>query len=670
MTPSPDAIPKDTRSALAALAGRATDALASCIPVPDGYDAEAFAPALEANLLEPCDGGFVFTDPEAHAQAVAEAFLPDAEAAWGDPAALVTVLHRIRRLQHRGFKGAAPPGRLHPTARLLLVLQNGGHDVASRLPDLVGADLDPDDEERPGRPQQRKVAVTLAIEGALSVLEPTAKQATAVGLAAAEHYGNAGGVGHNYLGLGTFARDHPDAAREALALLMVAPIAPEAASLVPHLLHGLAAHDADDALLRAVALTDDAEPLLARAGVLALGSLYFPADDSRMETVLDRLDALSVEPSAVLDGPVAQSLAGVPVQVSQERAVVLLSRLASRPSAADEVARAVADLSVHVDLDVYRAALPVLAANPGLGASGTDALQSALYNAAQHDSAALLDVAEAWARSADVDAGQRSVTDFLGYLLGEIDGDVLAERLPVWFTHDDALLRRAAADAVNEPSGLHRRVRFGTDALSDLDVEGLLYLVRQSLGQVHNGRALARLLVSMLDLDPLPDRVEEVVAERLHDYVWYTWPVEAEEVLGSVDEDRPTAHRVARDVLARVEAQAEAFAALPRRIELAPPPSRVRTFHLAKQRWMSAMQDRVMREAESPLMNMVANVPIRGGRGAFVKMADGSFTVSEMVEHTSPPMSLRGEIIDPVGQAYRRFMWRHTPRSPELPPKD
>lgn len=669
-----DTLNEPARSALVALAGAATNASASCVPIPDGHDADAFEPAFEAGFVEPCDGGFVFTDDEAHAQALTEAFLPEAEAAWEDPPAVVALLHRVWRLQHRGLKGVATPGRLHPTARILLALARGGRNVAARIPDLIAADYpgpgEVPDDDPPGGLQQRKTAVKLAVTGALSDLDPTPHRVLEVGVAAGAYFEDTGGVGFNYMGLGATARDHPDTAIEAVRLALEADT-PQSLAAIPHLLHGLAAAAPDDAMDRALALTRETESARVHTGLLALGGLYFPAGDSRYDIVLDRLDEMTAGPAPEVERALARALAAVSLRSHVERALDLLVRLAPRRNAATAVARGVADLAVHYGPDLYRTALLRLARAP-LSGGGLEAFRSALYQAPPD---LALDAAEAWALSHL--PGEVGFADAVNYALDNVPDDALDARVTRWFASGSPALSRAAADLVNDARRMSRPWAFPPLTVATLDAREILHAARQVLGWLHNGRALARLVVSLFDAPTLPPEVAAFVEDRLVDFVAFTRPGETREILSSIDASRrPRAAAVAARVLARVDAQDERHQALERRTELMVPLDRIRPFIVARRRFDRGIYKSVQAQSDFPLKDLFHEVQVRGGKGSLVEMHDGTLEVSPFQKIETPGFSLRGDAIDPVGQDFRRLVWRATPlpepdpvplRPPNLP---
>lgn len=662
-----DTLGAPTRKALVALARSALGGPSSCAPAPGDLDVAHLAPALDAALVEPCEGGFAFLDPDTHAQAVALAFVPDARASWDDSAGLVTIIHRVWSLQHRGKKGHTHSA-VHPVARLLLSLRDEGCDVSARVPDLIAADYPAPGEypdEEPGKNwQQRKTAIKLAVRDALSLLDPTPSEVLAAGIAAGMYFEDSNGVGHNYLGLGALGRDHPETARRVFDLVEADPT-PAGVALVPHLLYGLAATDPDDALGRTLALTEHGDPGLVRAGAYALGSLYFPPGDDRYDAVFDRLDTLSAEPDPNLDRAVAQALAGFPIRTDAERALSLLVRLAPRPSAASAVARAVADLSVHEGPEVYRAALLRLAESTALDGDGVDALRSALYEAPPN---LVLDVAGIWAGSRE--PGSPSLPDALGYALDNVPDEDLDARIVQWFASGDSALARAAAEVVNDSRRMNRAWAFPTSALAGLDARELLHVARQVLGRVHHGRALAGLCLSFFDRPDLPPEVAKFVTERLVDFVAFTRPAETEDVLSTVDvAERPAAAVVVAGVLSRVKTQNEAYQALPRRTELVSPLDRVRPFVMARRRFERAIHKRAEQKGGFILRELFAEVQVRGGKGFIFEMHDGALETTPFQHVEVGGFSLFGDVVDPVGQAFRRLVWMVTPLPAAKAPK-
>lgn len=654
-----DALTPPDRDALVALARAAADGFSECIAVPSGLDPARLAAATDAGLVETCDEGFVFLSPDAHSQALALAFLPDAQRAWNDAAALVTVLHALWDAQDQGKAGYDPPS-VYPGARLLLGLRSAGLNVAARLPALVAADypapgeLPPDDEGN--RLHQRAIATQQAAAGALALLDPLPEEVLAFGVACGEYLQDSNGVGSDYVGLATLARLHPQTARRVLALVEDDPT-DDAVALAPHLLHGLSTVDLDDALRRALALTESARPALVRAGVFALGSLAASQDDARVDAVLDRLDALSAAPDVNLDRPLARALGAFPLRVSPQRALGLLIRLAARPSAASSVARAIADLAVRSGPDVYRAALLSLAASTHLDAAGAEALRSILYRVPPP---LVLDVAEQWARTRVRD--KPSLPDAFGYALDKVPRADLDARLLRWFASGEAPLAQVAADVVNDPRRMGGQWAFSPHALSGLDARQLLHVARQVFGRVHDGRTLTRLCLSFYDRPALPPEVAAFVSDRLEDFVAFTRPAEAHDVLSAVDPaQHPAAAAVAAKVLGRIQTRSDAYRALPRRTELASPLARVHSFVTAERRRNDAIRKRVERESDFGLKDLFTQVAVRGGKGFLYETHEGTLETSLFELHQTDGFSLFGDLVDPVGQAYRRLVWMSTP---------
>ena len=207
--------------------------------------------------------------------------------------------------------------------------------------------------------------------------------------------------------------------------------------------------------------------------------------------------------------------------------------------------------------------------------------------------------------------------------------------------------------------------------VATLDAREVLHVVRQAMGWLHNGRALARLVLSLFDVPSLPPEVAAFAEDRLVDFVAFTRPVETREVLSGVDEAaRPRAAAVATRVLAQIDAQDEAYQKLERRTELVAPLDRVRPFIVARRRFERAIHKRAQEQSGFPLKDLFREVQVRGGKGSLVEMHDGTLEVSPFQKIETPGFSLYGDVVDPVGQDYRRLVWRATPLpEPEPTPR-
>lgn len=621
-----NAVDGATRSALKILARAAFDE----IDPPEGV---ALDPAREQGVLHADED--IFADGDAHAQALAESFLPDAVASLDSPTEFIAILDVLWRLGFRGRARASHP-EVGPGARLLATLAEEGHDVLSRLPSLYAIA-----EDGKGRPTRR--AIELPVAHALARLNPTADQALAVARAAAM-VNDARTTGSNFAGLAGVAHDL-DAAQALLQALDLTD--PLDAALAPHVLRGMALRDIQVGLDQAAAYAQ--KPATAAIGVLALGGIPVEPGSSEAVQALDLLDQLAGDhPDEV--GQALQHWAG---QADPARTALILTRIAASDGGGDQAALAM--LMTHT---TSSAALQAAASSPSLTLQGIDHLRGLLGPLAATDPETVLDVAEVYvtARLYGTEGVPR-LDEAFPDALRHLDDDHWGRRLPVWFGHSDPRLRRAAADVVRDSGHRGRSWRFHPDGLTTCDAADLLFLVRQALGLVRDGRALADLVLSVFDAPGLPDVAESFARRQLNNFVAYAYPGDTLDACEAVADDRLAAHAVAKTTAAMIrKTWADRTGIRPCK-ELGAPRIRTRAHEVGEARLQQAYLDAARQAHPSITDFLFTSVETRAGAGFGTVMPDGTLSVSPYQEMRIESHAPWGDMVDPLGMRLHRRLF-------------
>lgn len=632
-----DDLGEGERSALRELARSAIDGSAP----PDGAD---LAEARRRGVVHEDEDAFA--DGDAHAQALAESFLPDAISALESPSGLVDILDTLWRLGFRG-RVRAPHPQVGPGARLLAALADEGHDVLSVLPALYTTATDQN-----GHPTRR--AVDLPVAHALPLLSPTIGQALAVARAAAA-VTNARTTGANFAGLAGVAHDL-DVARGLLAALDVED--PLDAALIPHVVRGMALADLGVGLAQAAAYAE--EPATAAIAALALGGIPVEPSTEEAGRVLDLLDQLADDHAS----EVAEALQHWAGRADPERTAEILTRLTAAEGGGDRAAHAM--LMTNTTSIV---ALQAAASSPSLTIQGIDHLRGLLGPLAATDPETVLDVVEAYitARRYGTEGVPR-LDEAFPDALRHLSDDDWGQRLPVWFGHSDPRLRRAAADVVRDPGHQGRSWRFHPEGLAALDAVDLLFLVRQALGLVRDGRALADLVLSVFDAPALPDVAEAYARRQLEDFVAYAYPGDTLDACEAVADDRLDAHAVAQTTAAMIRKTWADRAGIRPCKELGAPRIRTRAHEVGEARLQQAYLD-AAREAHPSITDLLfTSVETRAGAGFGTVMPDGTLSVSPYQEMRIESHAPWGDMVDPLGMRLRRRQFIRAARGsdPEL----
>lgn len=240
---------------------------------------------------------------------------------------------------------------------------------------------------------------------------------------------------------------------------------------------------------------------------------------------------------------------------------------------------------------------------------------------------------------------------------------LLAHVFTRWMLADGQATANAAAGMVADlRTDDSTAIEFDRTVLDTATEIDLLYLVKRMLGFLLEPKQMISLALSLLDLRDAKGRVLPFLRWMLYEEIGYDYPGTTSDALKkrAAQEMDSDIRDLLGSIAAHLEADMSALEALPRLRELQVPIALRRD--LAKAR-AKAMQSSI-REARmrSVFARLVTQVHIKAGETSF-RHHDGAWT--EPMHFASHSVSFempRREVLDPVGNAYRRLQLRAAKR--------
>lgn len=240
---------------------------------------------------------------------------------------------------------------------------------------------------------------------------------------------------------------------------------------------------------------------------------------------------------------------------------------------------------------------------------------------------------------------------------------LLARVFTRWMLADGHATANAAAGLVTDMRANDgMAIEFDRAALETATEADLVYLVKRILGFLLESKQMISLTLSLLDLRNAKGRVFPLLRWMLYEEVGYDYPGATSVALKkrAAQELDADVRELLSSIAAQLEADMSALEALPRLRELRVPMALRRD--LAKAR-SKAMQSS-MREAEkqSVFAQLVTRVHIKAGETSFQHDGESWTEPMRFASHSVSFEMPRREVLDPVGNAYRRLQLRTAKR--------
>lgn len=240
---------------------------------------------------------------------------------------------------------------------------------------------------------------------------------------------------------------------------------------------------------------------------------------------------------------------------------------------------------------------------------------------------------------------------------------LLARVFTRWMLADGQATANAAAGMVADmrTDGC-TAIEFDRAVLDTATEADLLYLVKRMLGFLLEPKQMISLALSLLDLRNAKRRVLPFLRWMLYEEIGYDYPGTTSDALKnrSAQEMDADVRELLSSIAAQLEADMSALEALPRLRELQVPMALRRD--LAKAR-AKAMQSSI-REAQkqSVFARLVTQVHVKAGETSFQHFGESWTEPMHFASHSVSFEMPRREVLDPIGNAYRRLQLRTTKR--------
>lgn len=205
-------------------------------------------------------------------------------------------------------------------------------------------------------------------------------------------------------------------------------------------------------------------------------------------------------------------------------------------------------------------------------------------------------------------------------------------------------------------------IEFDPAVLDTATEADLLYLVKRMLGFLVEAKQMLSLSLSLLKLRNANARVLPLLRWLLYEQLGYDHPGTTSDVLQKRvgQETDADIKELLGGIAARLEADMAALQALPHLRELEVPMTLRRDFAKARAKVMQ----RSMREAQkqSVIAQLATQIHIKAGETSFQHLGESWSEPMHFASHSVSFEMPRREVLDPVGNAYRRLQFRTTKR--------
>ena len=562
---------------------------------------------------------------------------------------------------------------------LLMLAEEHGYDLLALLSELGEQAVADEKESRSGR------SAFWDLYGPVTDVLPRLdiKPSRLANKAAAIQKASAGDLVGGKLGVAVryMAREKTGRAN-ALYEAFIAESDPASVALTADVLIGLSVLDLKEAHSRALQLTEEGRAVRRRVGIVALSRLeYTPTHATQLRQSWQRLQELQDEEDESIDDTLARAYGnlleaadrgegGTPEPREVGAALV---EMANRPSARTRHAVTEAlfrSSENHAGEKWCEKALLRLA---GERSTQGGTVRNLDYCASRYleinppnpEKAFRFVRAFVLQRPDEGEAHELLSATFSRLLENHFD-DLQAE-LTRWLASCEPRLHVEASDVyqrygktdLGEDSA--RRFAFSKSVLDDLEEQEVVHAVQRFCGYVAGGgELLAELVLSVHRRESVSKGLSQFIVDMLQAYVLYNYPQGGRKELQRCVEDSGESDEVrhaAQEALERSEEYYDALRTLPDLKEFDPPSSRIYQLRRAQHKQQSEMKERA--HQQSAFLSLVTRLPLKYGRSFFSEQPAGSFSAPSGLDSFSQSYERpRGELIDPVGQAYQRLLWR------------
>lgn len=278
----------------------------------------------------------------------------------------------------------------------------------------------------------------------------------------------------------------------------------------------------------------------------------------------------------------------------------------------------------------------------------------------------VLEFLEAWIRAHSGSiAGKREFADRFDACVRALRSqpELLSRVFTRWMLADGlAYANAAVAMVAGARYDEDMAIKFDRAVLDTASEADLLYLVKRMLGFLIEPRQMLALSLSLLDLRDAKVRVLPFLNWMLYEQLGYDHPGTTSDTLQRRVEQETEAdiREMLGSIAARLEADLAALQALPRLREFEVPIALRREFVKARAKVM----ERSTREAhsQSVIARLSTQIHIKAGETSFQHQGESWTEPMHFAAHSVSFELPRREVLDPVGNAYRRLQLRMAKR--------
>lgn len=240
---------------------------------------------------------------------------------------------------------------------------------------------------------------------------------------------------------------------------------------------------------------------------------------------------------------------------------------------------------------------------------------------------------------------------------------LLARVFTRWMLAEGQATANAAAHLVSDiRSDGRMTIEFDRAVLDTATEADLLYVVRRMLGFLIEPKQMITLALSLLDLRNAKERVLPFLRWVLYEEIGYDYQETTSDALKkrATQEMDADVRELLGGIAAQLEADMSALEALPRLRELQVPMALRRDLAKARAKTMQSS----IREAQkrSVFARLVTQVHIKAGETSFQHHGESWTEPMHFASHSVSFEMPRREVLDPVGNAYRRLQLRTAKR--------
>ncbi len=233
-----------------------------------------------------------------------------------------------------------------------------------------------------------------------------------------------------------------------------------------------------------------------------------------------------------------------------------------------------------------------------------------------------------------------------------------------WLNNDDMRFHHVLTEIFSSlrVHGL-KSVKLNSNFLKDLNYIDYLYILRKIIGFVIDFDISISLVISMLKIDPLDEKVQDLIKDVLLNYFGYNHLSKTLDKLRNLLESENSnlqERNISKFCIKILEGRTKEMEKLPILNELFPNNDHQIKINKAFQKRIS----KAMKEAKerSPILGLVRNVPIKEGTSWFSYL-NGQYNEPSQMKHYSHSLEIpKKDSIDEVGAAIERTGFRHIKR--------